>query len=346
MSRNHRTPRPRLLVLFALLAALVLAGCGGGDEKEPAKEERPTSQPTQGGKVLAALWPLTGKPAPAGNPGHPVVVVKIDNTASSAPQVGLGRADIVVQEMVEGGVTRLAAMFHTRLPRVVGPVRSLRATDIGIVRPTRGLVVASGAAPPTHARLNAAKVRYVEGGAGYFREGGRRAPYNLMVNLREAVKASGVRPIVPQNYLPWGTSADFKGTQPARRITATYKPGGNTTQWRYNPQLKRYVNVNTYAARDDQFRATSVLVLRVRQGDAGYLDPGGNPVPETLFTGRGNALLFHGGKVVAARWQKPKPKSPIMLRLPDGQVLKVPAGKTWIELLPGNPFGGSVSWGR
>lgn len=345
MSRVDRAARARLLVLFALVAALVLAGCGGGDEKEPANDERPTSQPTQGGKTLAAVWPLTGKPAPAGNPGHPVVVVKIDNTSSSAPQIGLGGADIVVEEMVEGGITRLAAMFHTRLPKVVGPVRSLRATDIGIVKPNRGLVVASGAAPPTHARLNNAQVRYVEGGTGYFREGGRPAPYNLMVNLREAVKAAGVAPIVPQNYLPWGTSADFKATQPGKRISVTFKRGGNTTRFRYDDKLGRYLNVNTHAARGDQFRATNVLVLRVRQGDAGYLDPGGNPVPETLFKGSGRAFLFHGGKVVAGRWEKPLPKSPIMLRMPDGSVMKVPSGKTWIELCPSNPFGGNLSFG-
>lgn len=335
-------------MVLALLASLVLAGCGGDDEsEEPTGTDRPTSQPTEGGKTLAALWPLSGKPAREGKPGHPVVVVKIDNTTSSAPQIGLGRADIVVEEMVEGGITRLAAMFHTKLPKVVGPVRSLRATDIGIIKPTHGLVVASGAAPPTHARLNGAKVRYIEGGPGYFREGGgRSAPYNLMVNLREAVRAANVPPTVPANYLPWGISKDFAGKQPARQISVTFRPGGTNTRFEYAPKLQRYLNTNTHAARDDQFRATNVLVLRVRQGDAGYLDPGGNPVPETLFTGAGNALLFHGGKVVYGTWHKPNNKSTLSLKTTDGKVLKVPAGQTWIELLPMKHFGGSVSWGR
>lgn len=344
MSRTERRKRSLALVVLALVASLVLAGCGGDDDEKPAKAD-PTSQATKGGTQLTSLDPLTGKPLTAAARKHPVVVVKIDNTSSSSPQIGLGRADIVVEEMVEGGITRLAVMFHSQIPPLVGPVRSLRATDIGIIKATHGIVFASGAAPPTHARLNGAKVRYVEGGTGYFRDGGGRyAPYNLMVRLPEALKAANPPATLPSSYLPFGTSAEFKATVAANEITARFSPNGRASHFKFDPASKRYLNTNSYAARDGQFKATNVLVLRTRQGDAGYLDPGGNPVPETLFTGDGNALLFHNGKVIAGRWFKPNHKSPIMLKTPDGKVLKVPAGETWIELLPNNPSGGSVSW--
>ena len=77
---------------------------------------------------------------------YPVLVTKMDNTYSSAPQIGLGEADLVVEELVEGGLTRLAAFFYSQLPTVVGPVRSMRASDIGIVSPVDASVVTSGAA--------------------------------------------------------------------------------------------------------------------------------------------------------------------------------------------------------
>ena len=118
-------------------------------------DDRPTSQPTQGGTELAAVWPLTGLPAPAETPNHPVMIVKIDNTAASEPQVGLAKADMVVEELVEGGITRLAAMFYSKLPAKAGPVRSARASDIGVVTPTHAVLIASGMAPPTVApRMN------------------------------------------------------------------------------------------------------------------------------------------------------------------------------------------------
>jgi hypothetical protein len=76
-------------------------------------------------------------------------------------------------------------------------------------------------------------------------------------------------------------------------------------------------------------------VLRVREGNAGYLDPAGNPVPETLLTGKGNALLFHNGRMVAGFWHKGKhATSPITLTTKKGKKLTVPAGHTWIELVP------------
>ena len=80
--------------------------------------------------------------------------------------------------------------------------------------------------------------------------------------------------------------------------------GGHTTEWQFTNGS--YHNLNSNAPAGDQFPATNVLVLRVKEGDAGYLDPAGNPVPKTLLIGKGNALLFHNGRMVAANWQKGK----------------------------------------
>ncbi|HEX2893259.1 MAG TPA: DUF3048 domain-containing protein, partial [Marmoricola sp.] len=129
-SRSRK--RLQALVALAVVASLALAGCGGKSNDKKA-EPRPSSQPTQGGTQLAAVWPLTGLPAPETTPNHPVMIVKIDNTAASDPQYGLGSADMVVEELVEGGITRLAAMFYSKLPAKAGPVRSARASDIGVV---------------------------------------------------------------------------------------------------------------------------------------------------------------------------------------------------------------------
>ncbi len=82
-----------------------------------------------------------------------------------------------------------------------------------------------------------------------------------------------------------------------------------------------------------------MLVLRVKVGDAGYRDPAGNPVPETKFVGKGQAMLFHGGRVVRGTWSKTL-GSTISLSTRAGD-LKVPAGQTWVELVPA--AGGDVT---
>jgi hypothetical protein len=325
---------------FALSASLVLAGCGS--DKKPASEDRPASQPTEGGTELAAVWPLTGLPAPAETPNHPVVIVKIDNSHASDPQYGLGSADLVVEEMVEGGYTRLAAAFYSKLPTKAGPVRSARASDIGIVTPTHAALVASGAAPPTKRRLARAGIHfYEEGVPGTYRDSSEHdALHSVFIDLPKFAKSLKKKPVVPASYLPWGTEADFVGVQPAKNISVRFSPI-TTTKFRWTGQ--RYLNTDTYARTGDQFKADSVLVLRTREGDAGYRDPAGNPVPETLLFGKGTVMLFHNGQVVRGTWSKEKRSSPLVLSTAAGP-LKVPAGHVWIELLPRDSQGGKVTF--
>lgn len=329
-------------MLLAVVASLVLAGCGGKDSDKKSAD-RPSSQPTQGGTQLAAVWPLTGLPAPEETPQHPVMVVKIDNTYASEPQVGLGKADMVVEELVEGGITRLATMFYSEVPEVAGPVRSMRASDIGVVKATHAVLVASGAAPPTYGRLNSAKVKYfTEGGPGYFRNSSRHAPYNLFVHLQELAKTLKKDSVVPASYLPWGQETDFAGGQPAATINVHFSRA-TTTSFQFDATAKKYTNTNSHASANDQFKADSVLVLRVREGDAGYRDPAGNPVPETLFLGQGQMMLFHNGQVTRGTWAKDGREGALVLSTAAG-TMKVPAGHVWIELLPNKRAGGAIDF--
>ena len=56
--------------------------------------------------------------------------MKIDNTDSRSATAGRHRpADVVYEEVVEGNITRLLAIFNSTLPDQVGPIRSVRPTD-------------------------------------------------------------------------------------------------------------------------------------------------------------------------------------------------------------------------
>jgi hypothetical protein len=339
--RHRRHPRSKNAVLAALVAAsLLLAGCGGGDdEKEPASSETsaPTAEETSE-PPEPTYWPLTGLERTTDAPKHPVIVTKVDNTSSSAPQVGLGSADMVVEELVEGGYTRLAAFYYSQVPADIGPVRSMRASDISIV-PEGATVVTSGAAPITIKRINGAGIPWItEGAAGVYRETSRSAPYNLFARLGEIAKRLRAKD-EPPAYLPWGTEADLPRGGKASTLTADF--GAHSTTWQF--QKGGYVNTDSYAAQGDQFPADSVLVLRVRVGDAGYRDPAGYPVPETKFEGKGAALLFHGGRVVKGTWTKDGLTGAIELATKGGE-LTVPAGHVWVELVPA--VNGDVSFAK
>lgn len=318
--------------VVAVALACSLAACGddgGGDE---------TDESSRKGGTLSQFQPLTGEPVDGALPTHPVVTVKIDNTSSSAPQLGLKSADLVTEELVEGGLTRLAATYYSSIPGLIGPVRSMRASDIGIVTPVESVLVAAGGAPPTRARIADAEIpTYGEGDPGLFRADDRPAPYNLMVELPELVESLD-EAAVPAQYLPFGDDAPAGGTK-ATKFDVMFS-AGHTTSWEY--QDGGYLRTNSYSEPSADFVADSVLVLRVRQGDAGYKDPAGNPVPETLYEGTGDAMLFHDGKVARGSWTKDRLDDPLQLETRDGE-LTVPPGNTFIELVPVDTGGVQVS---
>lgn len=339
------TPLRSALPASLVVLSLVLAGCGGDDGKDKADSGESSAQETPAPDE-PQTWPLTGVEAAEGEDvalDHPVLVAKIDNSSSSSPQVGLGKADLVVEELVEGGATRLAAFFYSKLPGDVGPIRSMRASDIGIVSPANAVIATSGAAQVTIDRVSKAGIKFFgEGGPGFYRKSGRSAPYNLFTSLKKVAKeVEDDKAERPADYLPWGAATDLPAGKPASSVSASF--GSHTTNWKFRGG--RYVNTNSFAGQGDRFQPDTVLVLRVEVVDAGYTDPAGNFVPESRFRGGGAAQVFHDGKVVEGEWAKDKLKSALTLSTAEGD-LKVPAGKVWIELVPVDSAGGSVTFGK
>ena len=336
------------LPLAALLvASLGLAGCGGDDSKQAAEPEptvafTPAADGGDEDQVEPTTWPLTGLPVDDGDSAvdkHPILVTKIDNTSSSSPQVGLSKADLVVEELVEGGLTRLAVFFYSQVPDNAGPVRSMRASDIGIVPSDHAAVITSGAARVTINRISGAGIPFFQEGAkGIYRDTSRSAPYNLFAHLTEVAKATKHTAVRPADYLPWGDGKDLPQGKKATTFAAAFS-GGHRTEWNFDGQ--GYTNTNSNAGADDQFTADTVLALQVQVGDAGYLDPAGNHVPETHFVGDGTAWMFHNGRVIRGTWHKNKLTSMLTLKGPKG-TMTVPAGHVWIELVPAGP--GNVTW--
>jgi hypothetical protein len=118
--------------------------------------------------------------------------------------------------------------------------------------------------------------------------------------------------------------------------------GAHTTQWAYT--AKGWTRPGSNAEPGHDFIPDNILLLRVRIGDAGYLDPAGNPVPRTYFYGNGPGLLVHDAHAQKVVWHKPDEASTLTLTTPSGHDVTVPAGHTWIELVPRT--GASVQLGH
>src|SRR5439155_1222233 len=107
-----------------------------------------------GEQTVCARWPLTGLPLAGGSANERPLYVKIDNNPHARPHYGISKADEVYEWLVEGLTTRLAAVFQSQKPDVIGAVRSARITDTPIAPSLGAAFVYSGGGPEELMRLH------------------------------------------------------------------------------------------------------------------------------------------------------------------------------------------------
>jgi hypothetical protein len=342
-----RRPAPALVII----ALLTLAACGGGDKKKDtgAAGTTTTAAPAAPSTVPPGTAPLTGLASDPATLGRPLLIVKIDNAPKARPQAGINQADVVVEEAVEGGVTRFAVMFHSQDADPVGPVRSARTTDIQIATPMhRPLFAYSGTNPNFLKLVRAAPLVDLSPDmrpAAYRRQPGRPAPYNLFSTT--ATLRNGTSGDAPPPLFTYRRSGEAPGTPAAsvsltftdkvttsvawawdaaaggwRRSEITYKPGSGESTTR-TPHLD---------AAGQQVVAKNVVVQFVEYVDTGERDQSNTAVPEGKLIGEGEAWILSEGKVVKGRWQRPSVDQVTRFVDAAGKPVDLVPGLTWIEL--------------
>ncbi|HEX5119882.1 MAG TPA: DUF3048 domain-containing protein [Pseudonocardiaceae bacterium] len=296
---------------LALVAVALIAGCGTAQ------------QPT-----LAAPTTTPARPASA------VTVVKVDDVAAARPATGLGAARVVYVEPVEGGLTRIAAVFGGRVPAVVGPVRSARPTDIGLLGQWgRPAFAYSGSAPQLRAALRSAPlVNAAQSDVphAYFRRSTHRAPHNLYVHPGQLPVGTGPAvPAVTFGPPPSGgvPSTDERIRYPAASFEFRWSPGvGRWLVWQDGTPL-----TSTDAG---QLGAATVVVQSVTMSTAGFRDSAGSPVPVANTVGTGPATVLRGGVRFAATWSRPSATAPTRFTVTrSGQPLPMATGQVWVLLV-------------
>ncbi len=330
------------------LALVVVAGCGDDPEPE-TKTVLPSVTPTRVvapaiEEVSDALaWPLTGEVSDK-VANRPALSIKVENSPAARPQFGLEKADLVYEEVVEGGITRFIAVYQSKKPDEVGPIRSVRPMDANIVAQLGGLLVYSGGQSAFLGLAPAAGLQVVSmdsGHAGFSRTSSRRAPHNVIGDPDKfwgQVKKGHKK--VPNPPFVFAESEDeatavVSGSD-AKELAVTMSNGHRPT-WTWDGGegvfLRSEGSTPATSADGTRLSAKNVVVLEVEIRNTAYRDPAGNPVPETIVIGSGKGLVATGGKTITVKWEKKKQKSPFVLTA-DGEEVQLAPGNTWIELMP------------
>jgi len=320
----------------SLVAAAILAG--GlfllSQGTSGSKSSTPSSTP---GQPLTS--PFTGEPV---KQLGPELIFKIDNVVQARPPTGLTKADIVYLLPVDGGLSRIFAVFSSHIPPVVGPVRSARQEDIELLRQFgRPAFAFSGAQPHLLPVVEHARIVDLYAGivGGYYRDLSRVEPYNLFARTRdllaEAPNASRARDI------GFRFGAAPAGGRPTTSYSVSYPAAAFTFRWSASGQrwLVWMDGRPAYATEGGQLGGPTVVVQYVRVTRSVFRELGVRP-PYANTVGSGSAVVLRDGRAYHVRWSRPAFGGGTTFTLPDGKRMPFARGQVWIVFGfgPGSTF--------
>lgn len=337
-------------VLAGVVAAVLalLAGCTS-HKSEPSPSPKPTSTaavssaattptPTES---ISTTAPLTGLPlTDATNAALPALAVKVDNVAGAWPQAGLNEADIVFDIPVEGGLTRLLALFHSHHPHLVGPIRSARPVDADILHLFGHAIFAfsGGTASdlaPIKDHSNATPIWWDVTPAYFIVRKDHAVPHQVFADTatlyaegRRRTPAGPPPPIF--HYSPTPTS----GGIPATTITARFPAASALWTWDGRQYLRTQDGRADMLLDGTQVGTENVVILSVAVRGTSARDSHGSVVPLPVVIGSGKAWVARDGVVVQGTWSRPTLSAPMTLRTAGGEDITLTPGRTWVEILP------------
>jgi hypothetical protein len=286
---------------------------------------------------------LTGLPGKDGA----VLVVKVDDTTYAHPQVGLQDADVVYIEQVEGGLTRLAAIFSSKFPAIVGPVRSARISDIELLAQYGKVGFAYSGAQKLMLPVIASAYLYDVGankfGPNYYaNDPARTAPYAMMVKVPELLAEAESRGMTfaTASNRGWNFGDAPKEGIEISKVHISWPASSYDATWSSDEDrwlLTHNGNLDT----DDTgyvLGPKSLMIQLVSITDSIYHDKVGGVTPFSATVGEGKCYLLRNGKYIPGIWKRSSAESGTSFTDLSGKEITFEKGQIWFALTSKEPL--------
>jgi hypothetical protein len=273
-----------------------------------------------------------------------VLAVRIGNDPNIRPQEGLGLADLVYEEIMDGySITRFTALYLESEAERIRPIRSARLSGLYIVPQYDAAYVHSGASDGVRWLLSQAKwlnldeffhskpYRILEG------YDWRGRMYTSTALLRDYLKEKGLE----RDELIKGYT--FSSTAPsgsaANSIHIPY-PKSSVVDWSYDSAKGQYLRQvqgepHLEGLTKEQIAASNVIMLYAEHKETDIVeDTNGATAIDIFIRGSGRVQVCRDGVVVNGRWSQPSVGALVEYYDEAGKVIPLKPGKTWIQLVP------------
>ena len=285
----------------------------------------------------------------SGLPGenNQILVVKVDDTKQARPQVGLEDADVIYVEQVEAGLTRIAALYSSHLPDLIGPVRSARISDIELFAQFGRVGLAySGAQSKMRPVIAGANIENLSAEINppsiYTKDPSRVGPVNMILKpslLLERANAKAKTKIDLPIRSPWSF-----GDAPSEQVittTAKIKWPNARYELRWDEARKQYLTYfngeANLSAAGEQLGADTAIIQLVSIAPSIYGDKFGGITPFSKTTGSGKAIMLRDGFRYEITWKRDLATDVTTWLTKDGKVANFKPGKIWIFLTDNAP---------
>ncbi len=321
----------RLIVLLS--AATFVASCGAINSISKGISDAT-------GSVERNL--LTGLPGI----NQKIIAVKVDDTRAAHPQVGVESADVVYIEQVEGGLTRLIALYSSFYPVKVGPVRSARISDIDILAEYgRVGFIFSGAQRKMYPVIDSANLANLGAQRNpatvYVRDNLRYAPTNLFVYPEKLLQTDPNADSIDEVGDPGWTFGDNPGigkeikSATVKWPAATYKVSWSNQEDRWILDFNGQPNLTPEGY---QLGSPTFVIQLVEISPSEFGDRYGGVTPKHHVVGQGRGYILRDGQAIEAIWSRPTLESKTEWKLLDGSDAHFEPGQIWIALTNNEPI--------
>ena len=312
----------------------------------------PTPEP-----VLDSFSPLTGLPMNEAMTRNRPLAISLSNVPEAMPMNGVSDADIIYEVLVEGGLTRMLAIYQNSMyvPKV-GSIRSGRHYTADIAHSYNAIFITAGGSPQAYREIRAEGVTHLDEVGGtrreIFQRDRNRVDGRRFESLHSVViTGDRIRRWFPEYDFDLQQDDDYdlglvfvedgtpeRGSK-ADTVVVRFS-AGKTTTFTYSSSesayhMRQFNNVDFVDANNNKKPAfTNLLILRTR---VTALDDGEDSGRRNVVTvGEGEGYFVNGGRSVEINWSRRDKDSPFVYTLKDGSVLELGVGRTYISIVPTN----------
>ena len=260
-----------------------------------------------------------------------LVSVMVENHEEARPHHrGLEDAVLIQEFFVEGFISRLNALFSVKdLPRLVGPVRSLRPYFVDSVLPLASVFFHIGGSPEALERIEELELTSFNGiyrDTYYERQDGVPMPHDAFLSKASAKELlEEVSQLNPVSWPPYKTGRAPEGYSVETIFINFFSPFHNV-EYVYDSWKKSYIRKNGEEVSAALPRNVLFLETEVEEiGPFGRL--------RIAVEGEGDALLFRAGRIYTGRWSKDSATGSYLFTDALGDPLIFASGQTWMTVV-------------